>query len=97
GHLALDDPVPRQLVAAASAPLDVSLDSADGRRRRLAAGGRDQIGLDVDADRTLAHRPDSFHSGRMCPSRGCRNLSRAWKTWARALSAEHWRLGPMAS
>ena len=87
-HFALDRAVAGELVSAGPAALDVSGDSLGGRRARFSGGGGDEIGLEIDADRRLAHRWLSLFSGSACPSSACRIFRNAWNTWARALSAE---------
>src|SRR2546426_1570721 len=93
-HLVVDGPVLLELPAARRAVPDVVADAPALRRLRVPRRRGHEIGLDLDTRlRSLTHARGSFS----VPSRARRIFFKAWKTWARALSVEHWRLSPIAS
>ncbi len=58
--LALDPPVPLERLAAAAGPLHVGAHAPRDGGPRLAGRGGHQVRFDVEADRELGHRWDSF-------------------------------------
>ncbi len=88
-HESLDRAVLLELVAAGSAAGDVLLDHLRRRRPSLARADRHELSFDITTYRTCATHPGDSLETPVRSSSPRRTLRRAWKTCARALSAEH--------
>src|SRR5262245_23620291 len=98
GDESIERTIPMELLATLGTTGDVLLDDLDRRRQRLAYAHRHQPGLDLATRRRLcaAHRADSVGIP-LRSSSPRRIFLSAWKTCARALSAEQVSASPIAS